>query len=237
MNPIEPSNSTPLPGSRGAQVVLRWFVALLTPLAIVLTITRLLFFPAFLRFEYNMPGFPQDRYGFTLEDRLNWAPIAVEYLVNDADISYLGDLRFPDGSPVYNERELRHMVDVKIAIQTAFYVWYFVLAALLLLFLGSLRAGHLDNFLQGVSRGGWLTAALLGTIILFVVLSFGVFFVAFHNVFFAPGTWMFYYSDTLIRLFPERFWRDIFIYVGGSFDDNRCRARFGFTAKEIAEEY
>ena len=51
-------------------------------------------------------------------------------------------------------------------------------------------------------------------IIVFVLLSFGVFFVAFHNVFFDPGTWMFEFSDTLIRLFPERFWRDIFIYVG-----------------------
>jgi uncharacterized membrane protein len=48
-----------------------------------------------------------------------------------------------------------------------------------------------------------------------MLLSFGVFFVAFHNVFFEPGTWVFYYSDTLIRLFPERFWRDIFLYVGG----------------------
>jgi hypothetical protein len=25
---------------------------------------------------------------------------------------------------------------------------------------------------------------------------------------------VFYYSDTLIRLFPERFWRDAFIAVG-----------------------
>jgi len=44
--------------------------------------------------------------------------------------------------------------------------------------------------------------------------SFGVLFVAFHNIFFASGTWLFEYTDTLIRLFPERFWRDIFIYVG-----------------------
>jgi len=26
---------------------------------------------------------------------------------------------------------------------------------------------------------------------------------------------MFAYSDTLIRLFPVRFWQDCFIYVGG----------------------
>jgi hypothetical protein len=60
-----------------------------------------------------MPGFPADRYGFTTADRLYWADIAVDYLVNTAGIEFLADLRFEDGSPVYNERELKHMVDVK----------------------------------------------------------------------------------------------------------------------------
>jgi uncharacterized membrane protein len=51
-------------------------------------------------------------------------------------------------------------------------------------------------------------------IIFFVLISFGVFFVGFHEIFFPPGTWTFFYSDTLIRLFPERFWRDAFLTVG-----------------------
>ena len=50
--------------------------------------------------------------------------------------------------------------------------------------------------------------------ILFIFLSFGTLFVEFHNVFFSPGTWTFRFSDTLIRLFPERFWRDTFLVVG-----------------------
>lgn len=215
MSQIEPSRNPPLSVGKAGQAVLRWLVALLMPVVIVIFFIRLLFFPAFLHFEYNLPGFPQDRYGFTLEDRLYWSKIAVEYLVNDADISFLGDLRFADGSPVYNERELKHMVDVKIAIQITFWVWYAALALLLAFWLWAWRGSWQDSFFQGVGRGGWLTTILLGTIILFVALSFRVFFVAFHNVFFEPGTWMFYYSDTLIRLFPERFWRDIFIYVGG----------------------
>ena len=33
------------------------------------------------------------------------------------------------------------------------------------------------------------------------------FFVGLHGVFFAPDTWRFYYTDTLIRLFPEPFWQ------------------------------
>jgi integral membrane protein (TIGR01906 family) len=56
---------------------------------------------------------------------------------------------------------------------------------------------------------------LIGAIILFVLISFGILFVAFHNVFFQPGTWTFNFSDTLIRLFPQRFWRDLFLIVGG----------------------
>ncbi len=59
-----------------------------------------------------------------------------------------------------------------------------------------------------------MTVIFIGGILLFVLVAFGVIFVAFHNVFFEAGTWTFLYSDTLIRLFPERFWRDTFLAVG-----------------------
>jgi integral membrane protein (TIGR01906 family) len=193
---------------------LAWIVTILVPVALVLTAVRAMFSPLFLRFEYNTPGFPPDPIGFTQADRLRWSQYAVDYLVNSAGISYLGDLRFDDGRPQYNERELEHMVDVKNTVQAAFKVWYFSLAALLVLGVWAWRGGWWAEFRHGLQRGGWLSIFLLGTIILLALLSFGVLFVAFHNVFFAPGTWTFEYSDTLIRLFPERFWRDIFIYIG-----------------------
>ena len=47
-----------------------------------------------------------------------------------------------------------------------------------------------------------------------MLLAFGVIFVWFHQIFFESGTWTFLFSDTLIRLFPERFWRDTFLAVG-----------------------
>ena len=193
---------------------LGWLVTLLTPVVLVLTAVRLLKMPAFLTFEYNTPNFPPDFYGFTQEDRLYWSNIALEYLLNNAGIEFLRDLRFGDGSLVYNQRELGHMVDVKIALQTALTVWRITLAALVLLAIWAWLGGWIDAFQRGLGRGGWLTAIAIAFIILIVLVSFGVFFVAFHNVFFEPGTWMFEFSDTLIRLFPERFWRDIFIYVG-----------------------
>lgn len=37
------------------------------------------------------------------------------------------------------------------------------------------------------------------------------FFAAFHHLFFKGDSWIFLYSDTLIRLFPIRFWQDAFL--------------------------
>jgi hypothetical protein len=60
-------------------------------------VVRLLINPWYPAFEYRTPGFPDDPYGFTLQERLKFAKNAVDYLVNSEDISYLGDLHFPDG--------------------------------------------------------------------------------------------------------------------------------------------
>lgn len=194
--------------------VASWIVILLVPVALTLTGVRLMLTTTFLHIEYAMPGFPADRYGFTKEDRLRWAPLAVDYLLNSAGIEFLGDLRFEDGSPVYNQRELRHMVDVKNVVQAALTVWRLTLVVLVVLALWAWRGAWVAAYRHGLSRGGFLTAILLGAIILFVIISFDRLFVLFHQIFFEAGTWMFEWSDTLIRCFPERFWMDIFIYVG-----------------------
>jgi integral membrane protein (TIGR01906 family) len=193
---------------------LSWLVTILVPVALILTGVRLLLTPAFVELEYRTPFFPADPYGFTREDRLYWSKIALDYLLNDEGISFLGDLRFPDGSPVYNQRELGHMVDVKQVVKAALWVWYASLAGLVALGAWAWAGGWLDAYRMGIGRGGWLTVFLVGAIILFVLIGFGVFFVFFHEVFFNPGTWIFEFSDTLIRLFPERFWRDAFLAIG-----------------------
>ena len=43
-----------------------------------------------------------------------------------------------------------------------------------------------------------------------LIAAFSVLFVFFHQVFFDPDTWTFLFSDTLIRLFPQRFWEVAF---------------------------
>jgi integral membrane protein (TIGR01906 family) len=190
-------------------------VVLLVPIALILTSVRLLLTPVFVNLEYRTPFFPPDPYGFSQSDRLYWSSISREYLLNDQGVSFLKDLRFKDGTPVFNERELRHMVDAKNVVQKALIVWYVALLGLLGLGLWAWRGDWGKEFRRACMRGGWLTIILVGVIVFFVLVSFGVFFVFFHEVFFDPGTWIFFYSDTLIRLFPERFWRDAFLAIGG----------------------
>ncbi|WKZ49195.1 MAG: TIGR01906 family membrane protein [Anaerolineales bacterium] len=197
---------------------LSWFVGLLIPLALIGLGLRLLLTTAFLQIEYNMPYFPPDEYGFTKEDRLKWAPYALKYLVNDADISYLGDLKFDDGTPLYNERELSHMEDVKRVTKGALNVWYATLALLLALGIWSRLGGWEQLYRQGLMRGGWTMVGLAVGIGLIVIVGIAVnpnvfwgFFTAFHHLFFEGDSWLFLYSDTLIRLFPIRFWQDAFL--------------------------
>ena len=72
-------------------------VTLLIPIALMGLGLRVLLTPLFLQVEYNMPYFPPDDFGFTKADRLKWAPYALNYLTNSADIAYLSDLKFEDG--------------------------------------------------------------------------------------------------------------------------------------------
>lgn len=194
---------------------LSWLVALLVPLAIIMLGVRLLLAPVFLQVEYCMPGFPADSYGFTLEERIRWATPSLLYLVNDQGIGYLAELMFDDGTPIYSSRELSHMQDVKNVLQTLLKVWDGVLAALAVLGIWAWRTNWLGAYRSGWRRGGFLLLILMAVSALFASTSFMDFFTWFHSLFFQGDSWLFAYSDTLIRLFPVRFWEDCFIYIGG----------------------
>lgn len=200
--------------------ILSSLVALFVPVALIGLGLRALLSPLFLQIEYNMPYFPPDEYGFTKEDRLRWAPYALDYLTNDEDISYLGNLTFEDGTPLYNERELRHMDDVKAVTGGALRVWYVSLLLLLLLGLWAWFSGWWQHYLFGLMRGGWLMIGLAVAVALIVVIGITInpdiffsFFAGFHSLFFEGDSWLFRYSDTLIRLFPLRFWQDAFLWA------------------------
>ena len=199
---------------RTLQKVLARFVTLLLPVALTFLGVRLLLTHTFPEVEYRTPGFPADEYGFTLQDRLQWSRISIDYLLNDADISFLSDLTFPDGAPLFNGRELSHMQDVKNVVQPVLWVGYGVWFLVLGLGLWARFGGWWPEYVRGIWCGGWLTVGLVAVIGILAGISFWQFFTVFHELFFTGDSWLFLYSDTLIRLFPMRFWQDAFLFAG-----------------------
>lgn len=202
------------PGLTGLKAI-NILIAVLVPLGLLLSATRLVLTPAFVRLEYQTPNFPEDPYGLSKEERLRYAPLALDYLLNDEEVSFLGDQTFDDGSPLYNERELGHMQDVKDLTQAVLSTWI----GLLILFFGTAlwawRANWLDDFRIMLANGGRGSVYLIAAILLVAALSFNAFFTGFHRIFFEGDSWLFLFSDTLIRLFPLRFWRDVVLVLGG----------------------
>lgn len=194
---------------KGARLVMQ--VAI--PLALFLTSVRLTLTHAYVDLAYRMPGFPADPYGFTQADRLHWGNLSLDYLVNNAGIDFLGNLTFADGTPIYNARELKHMHDVKNLTKTALLLWESALLVLVLLSLWLWRSGHLASAWLALRNGALWTFGLMAALALALLASFNSVFVEFHHLFFQGNTWLFLYSDTLIRLFPERFWEQVFGFI------------------------
>lgn len=194
---------------------LGWFITALTPLAILMLSVRLLITPVFTQVEYRMPGFPNDPFGFSMEDRLRWSEPSINYLVNSQDISYLELLTFENGEPIFTDRELSHMQDVKAVVTGMRIALAGTMIALLVVTVAAVQGGWKSLLLTAFNRGAWTIIGLIAAILTFVVLNFNNLFTGFHQIFFESGTWQFYTSDTLIRLFPMRFWQDAFIFVGG----------------------
>ncbi|MCX6053971.1 MAG: TIGR01906 family membrane protein [Chloroflexi bacterium] len=195
----------------------RLFSVLLTiavPIFLMMSSIRILINPFFLDYEYKLSSFPADEFGFSTQDRLNWGKLSLNYLTNSAGPEFLSNLKFSDGRPIYNERELGHMIDVKNLVQLMIKIWLSLLLFLTLIALVSWKLDWISHFWKAISNGGWLTLGLIGLILAGVMINFDALFTGFHRIFFTGDTWLFFVDDTLIRLFPEKLWSDAFTFMG-----------------------
>lgn len=199
---------------RTLKPILNWLVTLATPIILCTLIILVLLSPVFISIEYRRPGFPEDTYGFSTAERLEFGNQTRRYLVTRDSLDTLRELEFENGDPIYKERELSHLEDVKVVIQGLLRVFY--ISLVVFTFGGYLAQGNKwqDEFLGAISRGGRLSAILLVTILFFTLISFRALFTLFHRIFFEGDSWLFFFSDTLIRLFPMQFWQDVFIVFG-----------------------
>jgi integral membrane protein (TIGR01906 family) len=192
--------------------IIRWLVLIGMPFFLGLGSIRAIIAWDYPSFEYDR--IEQDRFGLSPEERLQLAHATLDYLRRPEPshqvIHLLEELRLPGtNEPLYNEREIGHMVDVKDVVDgMKIILWVaavLVIGGFLVLFL---RAETRTDAYRALMRGGIVTTSILLAIALFILVAWPIFFVQFHQLLFPPDSWSFAYSDSLIRLFPEQFWFD-----------------------------
>jgi len=198
------------------RVVLRVFIAVAVPLTLVMGMARLLTLSWYPAWEYAKAGFPADPLGMAPEERLRLARASIAFLNTPRGAGRLDDLQFADGTVAFNARETSHMDDVKLVYDqlTSAALIAFVVAIVAAWIL--IRQDYLTLVWGALSDGSLFTLCVLVILGIWMAVGFDAFFTAFHGIFFAGGTWLFSYSDTLIRLFPLQFWADagLIIAVG-----------------------
>lgn len=224
------------------RVLLRLLIILAVPIVLTMTMVRLLTLPWYPAWEYSRSNFPEDPFGMPTAERLRLAQATIRFLNIPGPTPILEDLTFSDGTPAYVERELDHMDDVK----TVYNGLTLLALVLLVAAVGAGRAlarrGGAGScpLWAALTQGGIVTLVLLLGLGAWMLVGFNAFFTLFHGLFFEPGTWIFYDSDTLIRLFPLQFWQDagliiaggvsliaLLLVVVGSGQQRRCRRADG----------
>lgn len=189
-------------------------VSAITPFLVVLSAIRLALTTLYITLEYQLPGFPQDAYGFSQAERMSWAGFSIDYLLGRIPHQALEQAAIADGTPLFNERELIHIFDVRNLAAAALTIWYITLLVVIAGCLIAWRKNELGAFINALQHGAAATLMAIFTILLAVWLNFNWLFTKFHEAFFEGDSWLFHPSDHLIRLFPLRFWQDLFLFIG-----------------------
>lgn len=199
--------------------------ALAFPALLFLGAARLLLSQEFLRFEYTRPGFPVDPYGLTTADRLALGVHAIDYLLNGEGIDFLASLTMAreqclnafspeDTCPMFSRAALGHMQDVKSITSLAFaFGLSLAIASCATVYAARRSTTYRRAILRGLHLGSSLTLTVLLTLMVLAAAAWNHAFDAFHDLLFAAGTWRFPFSDTLIRLYPERLFVDAAIAI------------------------
>ena len=184
-------------------------IAIVVPPLLVVNTSRVLANDWFVRYELERDGFPSDRYGLSPSERLELAQTGLRSIQPGSEgIVLLEQATLPDGSTAFNERELRHMADVRRLLGVALRAQIAALVLLAALALALCRSPRWRTVVpRGLLVGSFGMLGIAALAVPVIVLGFDGFFVRFHGLFFTGDTWRFATTDTLLRLYPELFWQ------------------------------
>jgi integral membrane protein (TIGR01906 family) len=180
-----------------------------TPILVV-NAFRVLATGTFVRFELGRDDFPADAYGLTADQRQALALAGLRSIQPGSEgIALLERARLPNGTRAFGLRELTHMRDVRRLFGIALRAQLIALVVIGALGLGLARTRLRAVVPLGLLAGALGTLAVAALAVPAILLGFDGFFVRFHEVFFSGSSWRFNNADTLIRIYPERFWQDV----------------------------
>ena len=205
--------ATPRPGSsalRALAALLVVVIAVAVPPMLVATAFRVLATDTYVRYELGRDGFPPDRYGLTADEREALALVGLRSIEPGSDgIVLLERATLPDGSAAFDERELSHMDDVRTLFGAVLRGQLVAALAILGLAVALARTRLATVVPRGLLVGALATLGVAVLALPIILLGFDGFFTGFHEVFFEGDSWRFSNTDTLIRVYPERFWEDV----------------------------
>ncbi|RLJ70922.1 integral membrane protein (TIGR01906 family) [Hydrogenivirga caldilitoris] len=185
-------------------------VILLSPIIFIGIPTRLAFNEWFIDWEYSKVSFPKDRYGMEDEYRKYLAKLGLRAVLSDEGMEDFKRAKLPDGRRAFREKEIRHMEDVKNFLGFFFPLVYIssFLSLLCLIYLRDFRMVG-----KTLALSSLFTLCLTLLIGGFSVTNYELAFELFHNYVFDPYSWKFNYTDTLLRIYPMKFWYDGTLFV------------------------
>ena len=186
--------------SRSLANLLALAITLGVPIALILVNAFLFMHPTWLAFQYSQPDFPLS-VRFTPQERYHFASESIEYVRGNRTLEQFKSLG------VYDDREIKHMVDVRELVDRVKIVLP-VTALLIIISLITLARSKENRALaaRGLLNGALLTIGLFVAVGLVAALGFQTFFTLFHRIFFEGETWLFNYTDSLIQFYPLPFW-------------------------------
>ncbi len=189
------------------------------PVALVTTNIRL-FANAPLVYDYSFDRYgAEEATGLSRADLDSTAAALRDYFNNDETTFYHTVTEDGLPTPVLKARETAHMEDVKaIFVQVnriqevaVVYVLLYVVA-----FFIWARDGNVRQLAGQALAGLGLGVAVVGGIGIVAAFGFDAAFERFHRIFFTNDLWQLDPArDHLIQMFPEPFWRDMTILLGG----------------------
>ncbi|MDA0271605.1 MAG: TIGR01906 family membrane protein [Chloroflexi bacterium] len=205
-------------------IALRWIAAALfiacIPLALLLTNVRVA--GTWERaYGYSYTQYEVPRVTGIERSELDRASSAISHYFQSARSGELLDIRAQQGErtiPLFNEREILHMADVKDLFQTVFRIHEFALLYVII-YITAVYLWSRERSMRHLARqavwAGVGTVAILGAAAITMLFGFDEMFHRFHVLSFSNDFWQLDpRTDRLVQMFPQGFWFDVSLAVG-----------------------